>query len=121
MTLEALTAKISAGNGFMAVSEPGTLMVIPPGYLTIVAVFGERPCKGLRWSFVLSEAEQKITADMIGQMLLDFGADESLSKLQTALEAHGAQLPFGRGDRSGSGAVDSAQDDIGSPLVCIRT
>ena len=78
MTLEALTAQISADNGFMAVSEPGTLLVFPPGYLTMVAVFGERPCKGL----------QKMTADMIGQMLLDFGADESLSKLQTALEAH---------------------------------
>ena len=90
LNIESLKTMVEAKGGFIAVSKPGTLMVVPPGYLTIVAISGETHCRGLRWSFCRADygkAEHKVITDMIEQMLLDFGQDDTLKKLKERLES----------------------------------
>ena len=90
MNIEALQTMVEANKGFIAVSKPGTLMVVPPGYLTIVAVSGETHCRGLRWSFCrvdYGEADHKMITEMIDQMQLDFGQDDTLKMLRDALDS----------------------------------
>eukprot|EP00969_Alexandrium_andersonii_P007884 343555-Alexandrium_andersonii.AAC.1 len=62
-------ASLAKNHGFIAASQPGTLLAIDNQFICVTLVLGEAPCVGLRWSFVVSE---KTVPPMIDMMLASF-------------------------------------------------
>ena len=76
--------------GFMHLACPGSLLVIPGGYIIILFAIGDEASEGLRWSFTRTDAyenERKTVLAAIEQLTPEYGSDSSFSKLRDALSA----------------------------------
>ncbi|CAK0789754.1 unnamed protein product, partial [Prorocentrum cordatum] len=77
-------------HGFAFKSEPGTLQIIPAGFLVIGFLVSEEPCEGMRWSFVRSDAaeqERILIKTTMEQAMEEFGADATMKAISLALGA----------------------------------
>ena len=84
--------ELARAHGFLHVSSPGTLMLLPTGWLCATCVIDQgRVSEGLRWSFTTAET-QKDECDAIvaglDMLISEFGADDAASALKDSLEAH---------------------------------
>ena len=90
MTLLAFT-DLAKDHGFISVSSPGSLVIVPAGYVTVTFLpDGADYCEGLRWSFVREaqgENERAVITKAVQLMVADYGGNDDYSKLTDALNS----------------------------------
>ena len=90
MTSQAFT-DLAKDHGFISVSSPGSLVIVPAGYVTCTFLpDGADYCEGLRWSFTReaqSENERAVITKAVQLMIADYGGNDEYSKLTDALNS----------------------------------
>ena len=92
LTIDAFLELAKQKKGFIHNTTPGTLLVLPAGYLYAICIAEAKGhCEGLRWSFTSAEAipqENKLILDTLNMLVKDFDGDAVCTALKDALEAH---------------------------------
>ena len=92
LTIDAFLELAKQKEGFIHNTTPGTLLVLPAGYLYAICIAEAKGyCEGLRWSFTSAEAipqENKLILDTLNLLVKDFDGDAVCTALKDALEAH---------------------------------
>lgn len=87
MTAEAYISLVKS-HGFVNISCPGTLTMVPSGYIVMNFLTSEEGCNGLRWSFSASASSstaKKNIADMLSAWP-SMAQDSTWSKLTAVLD-----------------------------------